>query len=373
MTEAGLRPGAEIQIDLAALQENYGTFAKLSAPAACGVAVKADAYGLGVDQCAGALRRAGCRIFFVAQTAEALHLRGLLPDATIYILNGLIHGGEVDVARARAIPALNSLEEIDEWAAYCRAQGERLPAAIHVESGINRLGLLAGDVETLAAEPARLEGFSLALVLSHLASADAPADPMNERQRREFDRLKALLPDAPASLANSFGVLLGAPFHYQLTRPGIAIYGAEAGALNERINLKTTVRFLAEILQVRKVRKDQTVGYSHTWRAARDSRIAVLAAGYADGVRRALSSTPDLPDARAWIAGHYAPIVGRISMDMITVDVTDIPEDIAHRGARVELLGDHVTVDETAKRAGTIGYEIYTGLGSRPARIYTGG
>ena len=362
--------GGTLKVDLTALQHNWRTFRDLAAPAECGAAVKADAYGLGVRQVAPALWAAGCRTFFVALTSEALELRELLPDATIYVLNGLAPGATPILHNGQIRPCLCSLDEVHEWADYCVSAGVKLPAALHIESGINRLGLTAHDVKQLAEQTDLLEAFELCLVMSHLASGDDPDAASNVEQISEFDRLRHMLPEAPASLANSPGTLLGPDFHFDLVRPGVGLYGgnshlAAPGAIRPVAHLSS------QLIQIRQVRKGEGVGYGGTWRAARDCRIAVIPIGYADGYRRTLSSDPHQPDAHVWIAGYLAPVVGRVSMDMITVDVTDIPAKFAQRGAEVELLGANISADELAARAGTISYEIFTGLGSRFARVYS--
>ncbi len=350
---------------------NYRKFAELAVPAVAGAAVKADGYGLGIARVAPALRAEGCKVFFVALASEGLELRAILPDATIYVLNGLPEGAATEFARYSLRPVLCNLEEVDQWGAYCNTTGEKLPAALHIESGINRLGLTAKDVEQLAARPDGCSAFELTLVMSHLASGDDPDSPSNDEQVRTFNQLRSKLPAAPASLANSAGSLLGRDFAFDLVRPGIGLYGGRPRQAGEN-PMKTVVSLVAKIAQVRTVSAGQSVGYSGTWTAPQDSRIAVIPVGYADGYRRSLSSDPAKIDARVWVSGHYAPVIGRVSMDMITIDVTDLPPEIASRGAEVELIGGHVTADELAARAGTIAYEILTGLGSRFARVYSG-
>ena len=362
-------PGAELRIDLTALADNYRMFAAEAAPSACAAAIKGDAYGLGLGEVAKCLWTAGCRIYFVALTQEGLDLRALLPDAVIYVLNGLFPGAAETLAGAGLRPVLSSLEEVDEWAAWCTRQGERLPAALHVESGINRLGLTAADVKALAGRRETLEAFDLTLVMSHLSSADQPEAPENKAQVKRFDALCALLPEAPASLANSPGSLNGPDYRYDLVRVGIGLYGGEPFASGPS-RVRPVARLISHLAQVRTLATGERVGYGGTWSAGRTSKIAVIPIGYKDGYPRSLSSNPEQPDAWVTIGGHRAPVVGRVSMDMITVDVTDLPEGAAVRGAEVEIFGTSPTVDELAARAGTISYEIFTGLGSRFARVY---
>ncbi|MEM7426592.1 MAG: alanine racemase [Pseudomonadota bacterium] len=363
--------GGVLKVDLAALRANYRMFARMAAPAECGAAVKADAYGFGIQQVGPALWSAGCRTYFVALTREAVELRGILPQAIIYVLNGLAPGASQTLLDFALRPCLCSLEEVDEWVAFCSGRGKRLPAALHIESGINRFGLTGPDVGALARDPESLAAFDLSLVMSHLASGDDPDATSNTQQIDRFDALRSQLPPAPASLSNSPGILLGQSFHYDLVRPGIGLYGGRPQSAGPS-PVKPVAHLVSHLAQVRSVAKGQGVGYAATWMARRDSRIGVIPVGYADGYRRSLSSDPEIAPAKVWIGGHFAPVVGRISMDMITVDVTDLPPETAVRGAEVELFGSHVLAHELAARAGTISYEVFTGLGSRFARVYSG-
>lgn len=359
-----------LTVDLGNLKRNWLDLAAQASPAECAGVLKADAYGLGADPCGRALWAAGCRSFFVALPQEGAHLRSVLPEATIFILDGLLAKLGPYYAEHRLVPALAGPEEIAEWAKLARERGRRLPAALHVDTGINRLGLTEPQVRAIADRPDLLDGLEIALVMSHLASADEPDADMNQRQRLKFDRLRALLPPAPASLANSPATLQPAGFAYDMVRPGVALFGGNPFAT--RPNPMAPVAYLsAVLLQVRDLAAGDTVGYGATWRAARPSRIGVIGVGYRDGFPRALAQPLSKTPAQVYIAGHFAPIVGRISMDLITIDLTDVPPKTAHRGARVELLGDHVSVDDMARWAGTIPYEILTGLGSRFARLYS--
>jgi alanine racemase len=358
---------AVLTVNLTNLQRNWRHLAALAEPAQCAAVVKADAYGLGAEPCAKALWAAGCRTFFVAVPSEGASLRNALPEATIFVLDGLLPGLGAYYAENRLTPALAGPEEIDEWSDLARQRGHRLPAALHVDTGINRLGLAPAEVGVIAD---RLDGLDISLVMSHLACAEEPGSKMNERQRRLFDRLRALLPPAPASLANSPSTLVSPDYIYDMVRPGVALYGGNPFA--DRPNPMAPVAHLSAILlQVRELAAGDTVGYGAQWRAARPSRIGVIGVGYRDGFCRALAQSLPKAPAHVYIAGHFAPIVGRVSMDLITIDLTDVPPEAARRGARVELLGEHVTVDDVARWAGTISYEILTGLGSRFARLYS--
>jgi alanine racemase len=362
---------AILTIDLSALAANYHRLAALSAPAECAAVVKADAYGLGVAACAPALARAGCKTFFVATLAEAMELRALLPQAVIYVFDGLLPG-TAPVFHAYGLrPVLNSTEEIWEWAAFCTGTGISLPAAIHIDTGMNRLGLSGAEAEALAAGD-HAGAFELALVMSHLACADDPEHPKSEAQRLAFDALRGVLPETRASLANSGGILLGEAFHYDLVRPGIALYGGKPQAKGPN-PFARVVHLAGRILQLREVAAGESIGYGASRTLKRASRIAVVAVGYADGLFRALSVGDDEEGMSVYLGPHPAPILGRVSMDLITIDVTGLPEDLARRGAFVELIGDNIAPHEFAAHARTIDYEVLTSLGARATRRYIGG
>jgi len=363
---------AILTVDLGALTANYRRLRDLSAPAECAAVVKADAYGLGMAQAAPALARAGCNTFFVATLAEAKALRLLLPHAVIYVLSGLMPG-TAEIYRAGDLrPVLNSAEEVRDWANFCSAQGEALPCAVHIDSGMNRLGLSAADVEDIAEKQGLWRALTLALVMSHLACSDEPKHPKNETQRKLFDRLRARLPRAPASFANSAGILLGRHYLYDLVRPGIALYGGHPRRVGKN-PFEPVVHLQGRILQVRDVAPGETIGYGATRTFKRASRVAVVSVGYADGFFRALS-IPDGKEGFAAYAGpHPAPVIGRVSMDLITVDVSGVPEALARRGAWLELIGPNVPADVMAHHAGTIDYEVLTNLGRRALRRYIGG
>jgi len=363
---------AILTIDLDALAANYRQLRDLAAPAECAAVVKADAYGLGMAEAAPALWRAGCRTFFVATLTEAQALRALLPEATLYVFSGLLPGTAETYRAARLRPVLNSAEEIEEWADYCARAGEALPCAVHIDSGMNRLGLSAAEVETVAPDHGHWTALSLALVMSHLACADDPSHRKNDVQRRLFETLRAKLPKAPASLANSAGILLGSDYAYDLVRPGIALYGGHPQRRGQN-PFRPVVHLKGRILQIRQAEPGETIGYGATRTLQRPSRVAVVSVGYADGLFRALSTKDGEEGLVARLGPHPVPILGRVSMDLITVDVTDAPETEARRGAWIELLGSNVSAHEFAMHAGTIDYEVLTSLGQRATRRYVGG
>ena len=361
---------AVLTIDLDALRANWRTLDAASGKAACAGVIKADAYGLGLDRIARALLAEGCETLFVATLAEARTVRVAHPAVTIYVLDGLLPGAAAHYAGFDLRPCLSSLAEVREWAAWCDATGRRLRAAVHIDTGMHRLGLPPSEVAELAGPERDLLGhFEMSLVMSHLACADMPGHAMNGEQLARFQALRALLPPAPASLANSGGIFLGPDYQFDLVRPGIALYGGRV--LEDRPNpMQWVVRLQARILQVRDVEPGQPIGYGATFRADRPSRVATIASGYADGFLRALSSPSGKPGPVGFVGEHAVPVVGRVSMDLITVDVTDAPVKLAVRGGWVEVLGARTTIDDLTDHAGTIGYELLTRLGRRVHRVY---
>ncbi len=354
-----------LRIDLGAIVDNYGLLcARLSGGAECAAVVKADAYGLGADRIAPALLRAGCKTFFVAHLSEAIALRPVIGDCDLFVLNGLLPGAEANYLHHGLIPVLNTLGEIDAWSAAAKAMNRRLPAALQLDSGMSRLGLPDDELDVVAADHGRLEGIALRCVVSHLACADEPDHPLNSRQLAEFHRKRAKLPRAPASIANSSGIFLGPEYHLDLVRPGIAIYGGNPTP--SRPNpMREIVRLEARILQVRVIDSPRSVGYGATHSVNRKSRIATVPVGYADGYLRALSNR-----AFAYIGRHRVPVVGRVSMDLITLDVSAVPPGESGPGTLITLLGGPVPLDRLANWGGTISYEILTRLGRRFERIY---
>ena len=354
--------GIVLDINLSALARNWQAANAQSGNAEAAAVVKADGYGLGVADVAQAFASGGCRTFFTATEDEARAVRAVVPGATIYVLNGAVRGREADFASLALRPVLNSLADIEAWAGYCAGVGDRHPAAIHVDTGMNRLGLSASELEAAASRPDMLARFDLTLVMSHLACADDPADTFNERQRARFDAMRARLPDAPASLANSAGMFLGAPYSLDLTRPGICLYGATP-FVDRPAPFETAVTARARILQVRDIGPGESIGYGATYVAGQRMRAAIISAGYADGIMRALGNKAD-----AAAGGVRARYLGRVSMDLTAIDVTHADPNEVQAGGWAELFGAQVPLDEVAAAAGTIGYEMLTSMGSRYLR-----
>lgn len=367
---------ATLEIDLNALRANWAKLNEVAGDAECAGVVKADAYGLGLEEIAGALAREGCETFFTATIHEAQRVRAVAPGATIYVLDGLLADAEEHYAGFDLRPVLSSLPEINDWAAFCARQGRRRPAAIHVDTGMNRLGLPPAELAALTGTEPPLEHFEVALVMSHLYNADDSQSADNPKQLAVFrDALRQLTNAGHtprASLANSGGTFLGKDYHFDLVRPGIALYGGRA-LENEPNPMQPVVKLNARILQVRTIAPGDVVGYGATFEATAPTRVATIACGYADGFLRALSGDRKTLGPVGYIGEHPVRIIGRVSMDLITIDVSNVPEAMATRGAWVEVMGGRVTVDDLTDRAGTIGYELLSRLSNRVHRIYIEG
>ncbi len=349
-----------LTVDLGAIVANWEVLAARARPAECAAVVKADAYGLGAAAIAPALARAGCRTFFVAHLAEGIALRRVLGGAAgIQVLHGPAPGSEAAFAAHDLVPVLNSSAQAAGWAAFAREAGRPLPASLHLDTGMARLGVPPAEVATVAA----LHRLDVGLVISHLACADEPSHPANAEQRAAFTVLRGQWPLARASLAASFGIYLGAGYVFDLVRPGAALFGVAPTAPPNP--MRAVVRVQAPVLQVREVATGTGVGYAHTWRAAAPARLATLGVGYADGLPRSLSNR-----GAAWLGALRLPIVGRVSMDSITVDASAAPEAALAPGTLLDLIGPHCDVDTLAAEAGTTGYELLTRLGDRFDRRY---
>jgi alanine racemase len=367
VAQQAARAGAVLTVDLDAIAANYRLLVARAAGAVVAGVMKADAYGLGMDRVAPALVRAGCRVFFTAHLDEGVRLRGIVPaDCTIHVLHGPPPGTAADFVAHRLIPVLNDPGQVREWRALCTRLGRRLAAAVQVDSGMSRMGLAPADLAALGDPHDWLAPFDPVLLMSHLACADVADHPMNARQRARFDAIRATFPAMRASLANSSAVFLGADFHYDLVRPGAALYGINPQPANAN-PLRQAVSLDARIVQVRTIAAGDVVGYGARYVADGPRRIATIGVGYADGWLRALSGR-----GHAYVDGVRVPIAGTVSMDSITLDVTGIPDARLAPGMTVELLGPNQHVDAVAAEAGTIGYEVLTRLGSRFERTYLG-
>jgi len=355
---------ARLTVRLGAVTGNFRIAQKLAAPAAVAAVVKADAYGTGLDPVGRTLAKAGCDSFFVARLEEGMALRPLAPNARIFVLDGAQPDMVPALITNNLTPVLNSIGEIAAWSAVARQTRTQLDAVVHVDTGMNRLGLPANELSLLAAEQARrLEGLRVVLWMSHLACSDDPHNRMNRTQLERFRTALAMLPQAPASLSASGGIMLGKEYLFDMVRPGLGLYGGnpQPSAANP---FAPVVRLTSRILQVHRAAKGETVGYGATFRTKRPSLLGVAGLGYADGILRSLSN-----HGAVAVSGARAPVVGRVSMDLVTFDLTDVPGDVAP-GADVELIGDTISLEEIAAAASTISYEILTSLSRRARRSY---
>lgn len=354
-----------LTIDLGAIARNYEKLAAEVAPARAAAVVKADAYGLGANWVAARLYEHGCRHFFVAQFVEALRLQpSLAADATVYVLNGLQPGNETACAEHRIVPVINSLEQLQRWSETAKALGGKLPAALQFDTGMSRLGVPPAERAAVASLLAASGGIDVQFIMSHLASADEAENEQNGSQLAEMNRITAEFPEFDLCFANSGGIFLGRPYHGVLARPGIALYGG-APTANQPNPMEPVLRLDVAIVQTRTVPAGTRVGYSGTHIAAGETRLATIAAGYADGLPRSLSGR-----GAVYCDGIRMPIVGRVSMDSITIDISALPDGRLHLGSLVEVLGSNQALEDIARDAGTISYEILTGLGQRYERQY---
>jgi alanine racemase len=363
--------GGTLTIDLDAIEANWRALAHKLLTVECAAVVKANAYGLGLEPVIAKLAKAGCKTFFVADIAEARRARPRAHDAAIYVLNGFLPGASEAFAELNAQPVINSMTELAEWDAFVSARSWRGGAAILVDTGMNRLGISVEEAAALALR-LRSENHGITLLMSHLACAEIADHALNVNQIRLFRELRMLYHGVPASLANSSGIFLGDTAHFDMARPGAALYGINPtpGRANP---MRGVVELTGRILQVRKVQQGETVGYGASWTAKRASRIAVVALGYADGLLRAGSGIDRKGGGTAIVAEKPCPIAGHISMDLTCVDITDLGDRVGRRGDVATLIGDAIPVDQVAASAGTIGYEILTRLGPRCHLIYRGG
>jgi alanine racemase len=363
-------PPGRLTIDLGALAENWRALARRAAPGRCAAVIKANAYGTGLTEAAPTLWEAGARTFFVAHFSEGAAARRVLPaDATIYVLNGLESGVDPeDYAQHRLAPVVGGEEELARWSGFARRRGRPSPCALHVDTGMNRLGF-----ESLARLQAAMETHGAAcgadLLISHFVSSEINGDPINQAQIDRFEAARAAFPPLPASLANSSGMFLTQRPIYDLARPGYALYGGNPTP--SRPNpMRPVVTLTAAIQQIRWIEAGMPCGYNAQWTAKRPTRLATLLIGYADGLPRGAGATDGKPGAEVAVAGRRCSLVGRVSMDLTIVDITDLPEEAVRAGDRVELLGPTIDLEDFAARSGTIGYHVLTSLGPRYHRKY---
>jgi alanine racemase len=360
-----------LTVDLSAIEANYKILNTAALPAECAAVVKADGYGLGLEPVATQLRQSGCNTFFVADLAEGKRLRNVAADIAIYILNGLPPGTGKVFADHNLRPVIGSSGELAEWDAFASVNGWDGGFALHVDTGMNRLGI---SVEEAAAIAPRLdmENHGIKLIMSHFVASQFVESQRNQEQMLTFRNVRASFRGVPASIANSSGIFLGDAAHLDIVRPGAALYGVNPtpGKPNP---MKPVVELKVRIAKIRDTAFGETVGYDATWTARRPSRIAIATMGYADGFPRAQSGSDQKPGGTLIVSGKPCPIVGRISMDLIALDITDLPAGSVKRGDFATVIGDGRDIDAVGEMLGTIGYEVLTSLGRRYTRVYKGG
>ena len=360
--------GSILTINTKALAANFTLLAAKSAGSICGAVVKADGYGLGLDTVIPTLSAAGCATFFTAHLSEAIRVRELAPKATIHALNGLPPASSPLYHRHNITPVLGSIEEIAEWQDFVSVNPDAPPAVLHFDTGMNRLGLPMAEAAALGGKfSGPTPPFPLAFIMSHFIEGEVEHSPHTARQISAFNAVRALFPLTRASLANSSGIFMGESVRHDIARPGYALYGGNplAGRPNP---MHPVIRWQAPIIQTGFVNPGETIGYNATWTAKRPTRIATISLGYADGYPRAASSSDTLPGGLAIYAGHQSPFLGRISMDLTVIDITNIPANTIQRGTLVDLVGPDLPLEQVAATANTIGYELLTHLGRRVHR-----
>ena len=381
IVESGLRPpektsippaeaGGVLTIDLAAVESNWRKLAGMTLPVECAAVVKADGYGCGLEQVTARLYKAGCKTFFAADLGEGRRARAVAPEAVIYVLNGAFPDTGRAFADANLRPVINSTTELAEWDAFVAINDWRGGAALHVDTGMNRLGLPVEDGMAIASRM-KSANHGITLLMSHLACAETPEHSLNEKQIRLFRELRIAYRGVPSSLANSSGIFLGGTVHCDVLRPGGALYGANP-IPGKKNPMSPVVELKGRIVQVRQGKKGETVGYGAAFTIARPSRLAIVAVGYADGYVRAAGAAKGKPAAELIVAGRRCPVVGRISMDLLAVDVSDLPDRAARHGDFATLIGGELSLETVAAASGTINYEVLTSLGRRYHRHYIG-
>lgn len=354
-----------IIIDLDALGHNYRTLcAHLRKGTLCAAVLKANAYGMGIKEAALRLYAEGCRHFFLAHLPEAIELKAFVgEDSFIYVLNGLRRGDEEVYVHYNLIPVLSDPLQIHVWNTFCQAKGKQLKAALHFDTGINRTGIAEAVAEGLGV--LQVSHMEIVCILSHLACAYQATHPMNETQRIIFEGLKKRFPFALASFASSGGFFLNQSYHFDMIRPGIALTGCRSANPHGEYVLKPVLKAYAQVLQIKDIPPGASVGYDSTFIASKASRIAILGVGYADGYFRSLSNRGEV-----YFEGYKLPLMGRVSMDMTTIDITELPVNKIGIGSWVELFGDHLWADKVAEKAGTVSWELFSRLGPRFERFY---
>lgn len=354
-----------LMIDLDAVAHNYHTLcSQVKKGTICAAVLKANAYGMGVREVALRLYQEGCRHFFVALLSEAIELKAVVgDDSSIYVLNGLRRGDEEVYAHYDLIPILGDPLQIHVWNTFCQNKGQNLKAALHCDTGLSRTGLSETAIQSLGL--LQVSHMEIVCIMSHMACSYQATHPMNELQRAAFDEIKKRFPFALASFSTSTALFLNPPYHFDMVRAGLALTGCRSANPHGEYTLKPVLKAYAQVLQINDIPQGGSVGYNATFIAPRASRIATIGVGYADGYFRSLSNRGEV-----YFEGYKLPVVGNVSMDLTTIDITDLPPNKIGLGNWVELFGDHLWSSKVAEKAGTISWELFTRLGSRFERFY---
>jgi len=354
-----------LEIDLSKIRENYRILANICKNSHIGAVVKANSYGLGAEKIAPILQQQeNCQIFFVSSVDEGINLRKVINNqANIFVLNGVFYNDVKEFSEHQLIPVLNNLEQIEIWQKFAISKEQNLPCLLHIDTGMNRLGIGSIEVEQLINKQNLLQNLDLQYIVSHLSVSEELDNPYNFEQLTRFKHYLQYFPNIKASLANSSSIFLGPEYHFELVRPGAALYGLNP--INGPSPMHNPIRLTAPIIQLQELVEGHHISYGKTFTTNRSSLIATLPLGYADGYSRAFSNRGEV-----FIDDHCAPVVGRVSMDLITIDVTDVPRNKVFLGKEVEIIGNHCTIDRLANIIGTISYEMLTKLGSRYKRTY---
>ncbi|WP_375327514.1 alanine racemase [Candidatus Tisiphia endosymbiont of Nemotelus uliginosus] len=361
-----------LEIDLAKIRANYRIMAQLCKTAEVAAVVKANSYGLGANIVAPALQQENCKSFFVTNIEEAISLRKVLgKKSNIFVLNGVFYDEVEEFKYYNFIPILNNIKQLEIWQKFAKhhmaiyPNSGLLPCAIHINTGMNRLGMTDKETKDIINNPALLEGLELQYIISHLSASEVADNPYNHKQLEKFKYYLSFFPKIKASLSNSSCVFLGEEYHFDLIRTGAALYGINPSESLINNPLHNPVRLTAPIIQLQELSAEDYIGYNMTFQTGRNSIIATLPLGYADGYSRAFSNYGEV-----FIDSYKAPIVGRVSMDLITIDVTDLPPEKVFLGQQVEIIGNNCTPDKIANIINTIGYEVLTMMGNRYKKVY---
>ncbi len=357
---------ATLNISLAALKQNYQLLKNQAAPAECAATVKANAYGLGIDEIAPALYEAGCRNFYVATLGEAIHLRHLLPDVTIYVFHGVKPHETEAFLKFNLVPVINNFSQVELWLEFSKAQNIRLPANLHFDTGINRLGLSADLAKDLGNHAELKQHIELKFIMSHLACANEHDNVRNQQQLDKFKTICQSFPGQKFSLANSSAIFLDKEYHFDQVRPGAALFGINPTPYLKTNPMQRVVNLSTKIIHLQQVTEDGMVGYGNMCPVKSGMRLAVIPIGYADGYLRSLTNR-----GYCYLNGKIIPTLGKISMDMTVIDISSFNEAEVKIGDEVEIIGEHINLSDLAAQAGTIAYEILTSFSSRFKKIYS--